>query len=215
MNVLVIGANGQIGTRLVHKLNDAGHTPVAMVRKEEQMSQFENDGIKVVLADLEEDFSHAYDGVDAVVFTAGSGADTSKSQTDVIDRKGAIKAIDEAEKNGVNRFVMVSALKANRDKNSWAPAMQHYYEAKSAADDHLRNSDLDYTVLMPGRLTNEPGTGKVEISHRIDDIEGRAITRDDVASVIAEMIDSPATFGKSLDLLQGESSIEDAIKNIS
>jgi uncharacterized protein YbjT (DUF2867 family) len=215
MNVLVIGANGQIGRRLVHDLKDANHTPVAMVRKEEQVSQFKNEGIKTVLADLEEDFSHAFKEMDAVVFTAGSGANTPKSQTDVIDRKGAIKAIDEAEEAGVNRFVMVSALKANRDEDLWSEAMQHYYEAKSAADEHLRNTDLDYTVLMPGRLTNEPGTGKVELSNHIENIEGRTITRDDVAVVITELIDSPATFGKSLDLLQGETSIENAIKSIS
>ncbi|MFD2533296.1 SDR family oxidoreductase [Gracilimonas halophila] len=215
MNVLVIGANGQIGRRLVHDLKDANHTPVAMVRKEEQVSQFKKEGIKTVLADLEEDFSHAFKDMDAVVFTAGSDANTPKSQTDVIDRKGAIKAIDEAEEAGVNRFIMVSALKANRDEDLWSEAMQHYYEAKSAADEHLRNTDLDYTVLMPGRLTNEPGTGKVELSNHIENIEGRTITRDDVAVVIAELIDSPATFGKSLDLLQGETSIENAIKSIS
>ncbi|HET8864535.1 MAG TPA: SDR family oxidoreductase [Gracilimonas sp.] len=215
MNVLVIGANGQIGTRLVRKLKEAGHDPKAMVRKEEQISQFKNEGIDTVLADLEEDFSHAYNGVDAVVFTAGSGGDTPKSQTQMIDRDGAIKAIDEAEKAGVNRFVMVSALKANRDEDSWSEAMQHYYEAKSAADDHLRNTDLDFTVLMPGRLTNEPGTGKVELSEYIEDIEGRNITRDDVAAVITEMIDSPVTFGKSLELLQGETSIKEAISGIS
>lgn len=215
MNVLIIGANGQIGTRLVKKLKDAGHEPKAMVRKEEQINQFKSEGVDTVLADLEEDFSHAYNGVDAVVFAAGSGGNTAKSKTDVIDREGAIKAIDKAEKAGVNRFVMVSALKSNRGEDEWPEAMQHYYEAKSAADDHLRNSDLDYTVLMPGRLTNDSGTGKVELSERIEDIEERSISRDDVAAVITEMIDSPATFGKSLDLLQGESSIEESIAEMS
>ncbi|MCH2448990.1 MAG: SDR family oxidoreductase [Gracilimonas sp.] len=215
MNVLVIGANGEIGTRLVRKLKEAGHEPKAMVRKEEQVNQFESEGIETVLADLEEDISHAYSGMDAVVFTAGSGGDTPKSKTKVIDRDGAIKAIDEAEEAGVNRFVIVSALKANRNEDSWPEAMQHYYEAKSAADEHLRNTDLAYTVLMPGRLTNEPGTGKVELSEHIEDIESRTITRDDVAAVITEMIDNPATFGKSLDLLQGETSIKKAVSGIS
>ena len=115
----------------------------------------------------------------------------------------------------MNRFVIVSALKANRNEDSWPEAMQHYYEAKSAADEHLRNTDLDYTVLMPGRLTNEPGTGKVELSEHIEEIEDRTITRDDVAAVITEMIDSRATFGKSLDLLQGKTSIKQAVSGIS
>ncbi|MEX0722598.1 MAG: SDR family oxidoreductase [Gracilimonas sp.] len=214
MNVLVIGANGQIGKRLVYRLKDTGHKPKAMVRKEEQVAQFKDKGIQTVLGDLEEDFRHAYENTDAVVFTAGSGGDTPKSQTKVIDRDGAIEAIDEAEKAGVNRFVMVSALKANREPKLWSEPMQHYYEAKSAADDHLRSSDLDYTVLMPGRLTNEKGSGKVELRVSIESIDGRDITRDDVAEVISQLIDEPLTFGKSLDLLQGETPIVEAIQNL-
>ncbi|MDR9418554.1 SDR family oxidoreductase [Gracilimonas sp.] len=212
MNVLIIGGNGQIGTRLCKKLKDSEHVPVAMVRKEEQISKFQKKGIATVLADLERDFSHAFKGMDAIVFTAGSGGDTPKSQTKVIDRDGAIKAIDEAENAGVSRFIMVSALKANRSNDLWSDAMQHYYEAKAAADDHLRKSDLDYTILMPGRLTNEDGTDKVELKKKIEEIEGRTVPRDDVASVITEIIDTPSTFGMSLDLLQGDKTIEEAIK---
>ncbi|MCP9291945.1 SDR family oxidoreductase [Gracilimonas sediminicola] len=215
MNVLVIGANGQIGNRLVHQLKDTGHNSVAMVRKEEQIKQFKEHGVDTVLADLEKDFSHAYQGVDAVVFSAGSGGDTPKSQTKVIDRDGAIKAIDEAEESGVKRFIMVSALKANRDPGTWSEPMEHYYDAKAKADEHLRNSDLSYTVLMPGRLTNESGTGKVELKERIEAIETKTITRDDVASVIVELLDEEQSFGKSLELLQGETSIKQAISDLS
>ncbi|MGN8224499.1 SDR family oxidoreductase [Gracilimonas sp. BCB1] len=215
MKVLVIGANGQIGSRLVHQLNDAGHNPVAMVRKEEQVEQFKEHGIDTVLADLEEDFSHAYENIDAVVFSAGSGGHTPKSQTKVIDRDGAIKAIDEAEESGVKRFIMVSALKANRDPETWSETMEHYYDAKAKADEYLRNSDLNYTVLMPGRLTNETGTGKVELKERIEDIDTKTITRDDVASVIVELLDEEQSSGKSLELLQGERSIKQAISDLS
>ncbi|WP_421775023.1 SDR family oxidoreductase [Gracilimonas sp.] len=211
MRVLVIGANGQIGSRLVHRLHDAGHNPVAMVRKEEQVERFNEYEIETVLADLEEDFSHAYQDIDAVVFTAGSGADTPKSQTKVIDRDGAMKAINESEKAGVDRFIMVSALKANRDLETWSEPMQHYYDAKAKADEHLRNSNLNYTVLMPGRLTNEEGTGKVELKERID---SKSITRDDVASVIVGLLDEEQSYGKSLELLQGETPIEQVIANL-
>ncbi|MFP8487951.1 NAD(P)H-binding protein [Gracilimonas sp. Q87] len=161
MKILIIGANGQIGTRLAHQLNDSEHDPVAMIRKEKQQEKFKKEGIPTVLADLEEDISHAFKDIEGVVFTAGSGADTPKSQTKVIDEEGAKKAIDEAIDAEVNRFVMVSALKANRDPKNWSDSMQHYYEAKSNADEYLRNSGLNYTVLMPGRLTNEEGTGRV------------------------------------------------------
>lgn len=214
MNVLVIGANGQIGIRLVHQLKDAGHNPVAMVRKEEQVEQFKEQGIDTVLADLEEDFSHAYENIDAVVFSAGSGGHTPKSQTKVIDRDGAIKAIDEAEESGVERFIMVSALKANRDPETWSEPMEHYYDAKAKADEHLRDSNLNYTVLMPGRLTNEEGTGNVELKERIDSIDTKSITRDDVASVIVGLLNEEKSFGKSLELLQGDSSIEQAIAEL-
>jgi uncharacterized protein YbjT (DUF2867 family) len=214
MNVLVIGANGQIGNRLVHQLKEAGHNPVAMVRKEEQIKQFKENGVDTVLADLEKDFSHAYQDIDAVVFSAGSGGDTPKSQTKVIDRDGAIKAIDEAEKAGVQRFIMVSALKANRDPATWSAPMEHYYEAKAKADEYLRNSNLNYTILMPGRLTNAEGTGKVELKERIESIDTKTITRDDVASVIVELLDKKQIFVKSLELLQGEASIEQAVSDL-
>ncbi len=214
MNILVIGANGQIGSRLVHQLKDTGYNPVAMVRKEGQIDQFKEHGIDTVLADLEEDFSHAYEDIEAVVFTAGSGADTPKSQTKVIDRDGAIKAIDEAEKAGVGRFIMVSALKANRDPESWSEPMEHYYEAKAKADERLRDSNLNYTVLMPGRLTNEEGTGKVELKERIESIDTKTITRDDVAAVIVELLDAKQSYGKSIELLQGDVSVEQAIDEL-
>ncbi|MDR9415487.1 MAG: SDR family oxidoreductase [Gracilimonas sp.] len=214
MNVLIIGANGQIGKRLVHQLKDSDFTPVAMVRKETQREQFQKENIRTVLADLENDISHAFENIDAVVFTAGSGGHTPKSQTKVIDENGAKKAIDEAKKSGVNRFIMISALKANRDPKSWSESMQHYYEAKSAADEYLRRSGLDYTILMPGRLSNDKGDGKVELSMHIDKIKGRLITRDNVANTVVEIIKKQNTIGKSLELLQGETPIEEAVKKI-
>ncbi|MDZ7807503.1 MAG: SDR family oxidoreductase [Gracilimonas sp.] len=215
MKILIIGANGQIGTRLAHQLIESEHTPVAMVRKEEQVEKFEKDGILTVLADLEEDISHAFKDIDGVVFTAGSGANTPKSQTKVIDEEGAKKAVDEAGNAGVTRFVMVSALMANRDPHMWTDSMQHYYEAKSSADEYLRNSGLDYTVLMPGRLTNEKGTGMVELSKRIEDLKDRSITRDDVASVIVNLLNAKNTINKSLDLLQGDTPVKEAVSKIS
>ncbi|MEQ8523152.1 SDR family oxidoreductase [Gracilimonas sp.] len=214
MNVLVIGANGQIGKRLVHQLKESNHGPVAMVRKEEQVDQFKENGIDTVLGDLEDDFTHAFEDIDAVVFSAGSGGHTPKSQTKVIDRDGAIKAIDEAEKAGRKRFIMVSALKANRDSETWSEPMEHYYDAKAKADERLRNSDLDYTVLMPGRLTNEEGIGKVELKERIESIDNKTITRDDVATVIVELLDAKQSYKKSLELLQGSTPIKEAISNL-
>ncbi len=214
MNILIIGANGQIGTRLSEKLQGSKHTPVAMVRKKQQVKKFDQKGIDTVLADLEKDISHAFKGIDAVVFTAGSGADTSKSQTKVIDENGAKKAIDQAVAESINRFIMVSALMADSEPENWPDPMKHYYEAKSNADEYLRNSGIDHTILMPGRLTNEEGTGKVELSERINDVKGRSISRADVASVIALLLDADNTKNESLDLLDGETPIEEAVSEI-
>ncbi|WP_026166478.1 SDR family oxidoreductase [Gracilimonas tropica] len=214
MNILIIGANGQIGMRLTKKLQESKYTPIAMVRKKHQVAKFEEQGVKAILADLEEDISHAFENANAVVFTAGSGAHTPKSQTKVIDQNGAKKAIDEAKKAGIDRFIMVSALLANRDPQNWSEPMKHYYEAKSNADSYLRKSGLAYTILMPGRLKNEEGSGKVELSEKIEDPESRSITREDVASVIVQAIEAKNTFNRSLDLLQGQTPIPKAVSEI-
>lgn len=213
MNVLVIGANGQIGTRLVRKLKESKHTPTAMLRKKNQIEEFKSNGISTVLADLEEDISHAFEGMDAVVFSAGSGGHTPKSQTKVIDQDGALKAIDEAEKAGADRFIMISALKANREPEYWSEAMEHYYLAKSNADNYLRKSALKYTILLPGRLTNEKGSGKAELGERIK-LDDRTISRDDVAAVIVEILDNKSSYWKSLELLQGNTPIKIALDSL-
>lgn len=132
----------------------------------------------------------------------------------MIDEKGAKKAIDQVVAESIDRFIMVSALMADRDPENWPDPMKHYYEAKANADEYLRNSGIDYTILMPGRLTNEEGTGKVELSERIHDVKDRSISRTDVASVIELLLDADNTKHKSLDLLEGGTPIEEAITEI-
>lgn len=203
MKVLIIGANGQIGSLLVDQLQNSEHEPVPMVRKEADIETFKKKGTSPVLADLEEEIGHAFEGVDAVVFAAGSGADTGKDKTELVDKKGAIKAIDEAKAKGVDRFVMVSAFGADFEPREWPASMKHYYEAKSTADNHLMSSGLDYTILKPGRLTNEGGHGKVDIGERTKDREG-AIPREDVAMTIKAVLNQPNTYGASYELLEGD-----------
>ncbi|WP_420575881.1 SDR family oxidoreductase [Ekhidna sp.] len=210
MNVLIIGANGKIGTILSKKLKDTPHQPIAMVRKEEQQKSFKDKDIDTVLADLEKDFDHAFDGVDAVVFTAGSGAHTGKDKTHLVDRLGAKKAIDLAVKHKVDRFVMVSVFGADASPDQWPASMAHYYEAKADADKHLMQSGLNYTILMPGRLTDDNGTNNVEIGEKISQ-RGGSITRTDVATVVRKSLDHEKTFGKNLELLSGEMPIDEAL----
>ncbi|WP_425421154.1 SDR family oxidoreductase [Phaeodactylibacter xiamenensis] len=213
MKVLIIGANGQIGTQLVDKLKDSQHEPVPMVRKEEDVSAFKEKGTNPVLADLEEDIGHAFRGIDAVVFTAGSGADTGEEKTELVDKKGAVKAINEAKSRGIDRFVMVSAFGADFEPEEWPDSMKHYYEAKATADNHLISSGLNYTILKPGRLTNDSGKGKVDIGERTQERMGE-IPREDVATTIKEILDRPNTYRGSYEMLQGEQPIKQAVERI-
>jgi uncharacterized protein YbjT (DUF2867 family) len=211
MKILVIGANGQIGKKIVDKIHsNTSHEPVAMVRDESQKAQFESKGIEVVLGDLEKDFSHAYQGTNAVVFTAGSGGHTGKDKTELVDRKGAIQAIDYAVQHNCDRFMMVSAFGADFNPSEWPEAMAHYYDAKSAADDYLQQTNLNYTILKPGRLLDESPEGKVDYGERTDE-RGGSVTRSDVAEVLVKSIDAENTYRKSLELLSGETQIKEAI----
>lgn len=207
MKVLVIGANGQVGHQLVEKLKDKGHQPVAMVRKEEQVEKFKEKGIDTVLGDLQKDFSHAFEGVDSVVFAAGSGGDTGADMTVLIDQEGAIESVDNAEKAGVKHFVMLSSMGADAPKE--AEQMQHYLYAKHRADEHLKASGLDFTILRPGMLTNDSGTGKVRLFEGGTEIA--EIPRGDVANVLAHIVDTNKPEGKTYYLHEGDTPVEDTL----
>lgn len=215
MKVFVVGANGQIGKQLVHLLHKSDEFTVrAMVRKEEQKEAFEKDGIEAVLADLEGTVDHiveAAKGCDAVVFSAGSGGHTGADKTLLVDLDGAVKTIEAAEQLGIDRFVMVSAFQANNREN-WNKKIRHYYVAKHYADRILMDSNLNYTIVKPGGLLNEPGTGKISIGENMQ--ERATIPREDVARVLFEVLGANNTFRKSFDLVSGDVEIKKAIQNI-
>lgn len=215
MKVFVVGANGQIGKQLVHLLHKSDEFTVrAMVRKEEQKEAFEKDGIEAVLADLEgtvEHIAEAAKGCDAIVFSAGSGGHTGADKTLLVDLDGAVKTIEAAEQLGIDRFVMVSAFQANNREN-WNKKIRHYYVAKHYADRILMDSNLNYTIVKPGGLLNEPGTGKISIGENMQ--ERATIPREDVARVLFEVLGANNTFRKSFDLVSGDVEIKKAIQNI-
>ncbi|MCG1020407.1 SDR family oxidoreductase [Sutcliffiella horikoshii] len=214
MKVTVVGANGQIGKQLVHFLKEEdGYTPIAMVRKEEQADSFAEDGIESVLADLEgsvDALVKAFSGSDAVVFSAGSGGSTGLDKTLLIDLDGAAKTVEAAEKAGISRYVMVSAFQADNREN-WNDELRPYYVAKHYADKVLMASGLDYTIVRPGGLLNESGTGKVKIG---DKVEPGSIAREDVARVLLEVLGAKNTYGAAFDVVDGEDSIEHAVSKI-
>lgn len=210
--ILIAGATGSTGKRIIEILNSSeSFQPVAMIRKEEQKQVFEDMGVKSVLADLEEDVDHALKGIDKVIFAAGSGSKTGPDKTTAVDKEGAIKLIDAAKKAKVKKFVMLSAMGA--DKPEEHKELEHYLKAKGEADDHLRESGLSYTIVQPGMLTDDMGLAKVKISERLD--EKGEISRDDVAFILVMCLADPLVKNKTIQALEGEESIKSALIEVS
>lgn len=213
MNVAVVGANGQIGKQVVGFLKEDGHTPRAIVRKEEQVQSFKKEGVEAALVDLEgtvDQITNGLKGSDAVVFTAGSGGSTGSDKTLLIDLDGAVKTLEAAKQAGIERFVIVSALQAHHREN-WNDSLKPYYVAKHFADRALEDSGLTYTIIRPGGLLNEAGTGQVSAA---ENLERGSIPREDVARTIVASLTEESTFNKGFDLTSGSTGIEEAVKNV-
>lgn len=212
MRILVVGANGQIGRKLITLVADSPHVSRAMIRKAGQADALRELGAdETVVADLEGDVHATLKDCDAVVFTAGSGGHGGPEKTDAVDRDGAIAMIDAAREAGVQRFVMVSSMGAS-DPASGPKDLRHYLQAKQAADAHLIGSGLDYTIVRPGRLTDHPATGAVALAPSL----GRSgeVSRADVAAVLLDVLDEPVTRGKTCELLQGDTPTAQAVSKL-
>jgi len=214
MRVFVVGANGQIGQKLTDLLNSSQeHTVLAMVRNQDQKEEFNKKGIETIVANLEgsvAELQNAMKGSDAIVFTAGSGGSTGADKTLLIDLDGAVKTMEAAELAGIDRFIMVSALQANNREN-WNEAIKPYYVAKHYADRVLMQSNLTYTIIRPGGLLNENGTGKVSVGEHL---ERGSIPREDVAKTIVEALTNDHTKNRSFDLISGDDLISEALNKL-
>ncbi len=209
MKVLVIGANGNTATRLLRRLAAGMHDPVAMIRDPAQRAKFDALGVPTVLADLEYPIDHAVRGMDAIVFAAGSGGRTGKDKTVLVDHLGAIRSMVAAQVHGARRYIMLSSI--NNDIASTSP-IAHYHKAKAHADNHLCETDLDYTIVCPGGLTDDAGTGQVAVS---GELHGRGLTsRENLAEVLARCLDLPNTVGKTFSLLDGRTPIDEALASV-
>ncbi|MEK3825933.1 NAD(P)H-binding protein [Paenibacillus sp. FSL K6-1558] len=211
MNVLVIGANGQIGKHLVEQLGQEGkHQVTAMIRKPEQADALKELGAQVVMGDLEDtvdEIAEAMKDQNAIVFTAGSGGSTGPDKTLLIDLDGAVKTMEAAEKQGISRYILVSAYGADQ-RSKWPEEIKPYYVAKHFADRALFASDLNYTIIRPGGLKNEPGTGRVAVG---TDLKPGSIAREDVARVIAASLQEEKTYRMAFDLIAGDHAVSDAL----
>ncbi|MFC0016051.1 MULTISPECIES: SDR family oxidoreductase [Allobacillus] len=215
MKVLVVGANGQIGKHLVSFIQETDDLQAkAMIRKEEQASYFTELGAETAVVNLEgeiDDIAEAAKDVDAVVFTAGSGPKTGKDKTIMVDLDGAVKTIEATKKAGVKRFVMVSSFDTTRQAIQEAPeSFAPYVAAKHYADEWLKATDLDYTIVHPGGLTNDEGTGKVTVSMSG---EMGKVPREDVARAILVTLENDSTIGKEFQVIGGETPVEEAVKS--
>jgi uncharacterized protein YbjT (DUF2867 family) len=211
MKVLVAGANGQIGRHLVRMLAEGGHEVRAMIRDEDQAPGLRELGGDPVVADLEGEVAHTVEGCDAVIFSAGGGPGSGAEKKETIDRGGAVKLIEAAREHGARRYVMVSAMGA-ADPEAGSEAMQPYLFAKAQADQALQESGLDYTIVRPGSLTDEAGTGTVEAAPSL----GRRgeIPREDVARTLVVTLEKENTFGKTFEVLSGDTPIEEALDRL-
>ena len=207
MTTLIIGANGQIGQILIKQLCERGERTRAMVRA--PAPHLAELGAEVVIADLEQDFGEALSGCDRVVFSAGSGASTGADKTILVDMWGAMRAVDYAKQHRVKQFVMISSRGAE-DPDNGPAAIKHYSACKKLADDHLRHSGLPYTILRPGRLTNEPATGLFSTTMPSDK-DAQVITREDVASATAYCLTKPAAIGNIYPLVNGSNPLDTAL----
>lgn len=212
LNILLAGANGKTGRILIGLLAKKGHTVRAMIRKEDQSEKMKVLGAEPILADLEKDTDHAFKDIDAVIFAAGSGSKTGPEKTIDVDRNGAIALIDTAKKNGVRHFVMLSSMGAEHPKQG-VKEMQHYFQAKHDADEHLLNSGLTFTIVRPGLLTDDEPTGEIIAQAKLENNKGE-ITRGDVAAVLAESLVLDSTKNKTFEILNGNVPVEEALSHL-
>jgi uncharacterized protein YbjT (DUF2867 family) len=212
MIVLVAGAHGVTGKQVVALLAKGGHRVKAMVRDLAQAPELEALGAEPVLGDLEGEVGRTVEGVTAIVFAAGAGAGSGVERKETVDYGGAVKLIDAALAHGVRRYVMLSALGIEDPAQylSTSESMRAYAAAKLKADKRLQESGLDYTIVRPGLLNNEPGTGKIEAAPFLD--RQAKIPRADVAECLVAALELDGTIGKTFEILSGQTPIREALE---
>jgi uncharacterized protein YbjT (DUF2867 family) len=210
VKVLVAGANGHTGKLVIELLGKSSqHEAYAMIRDEKQAENLiELGATQCVLADLEKDVTDAVEGMDAIIFAAGSGSKTGPDKTIAVDQDGAKKLVDAAKEKGVKQFVILSSIGADNPHG----AIKHYHEAKGLADNYLKFSGLTYTIVRPGGLTHDPAKGIIELTEHIENRDGRDIPRADVAHVLVASLDIDNVKNKTFEILTGEDDIETAMK---
>jgi uncharacterized protein YbjT (DUF2867 family) len=213
MRVVIAGGHGKIALVLERLLSQRGDSVAGLIRNPEQTADLEAAGAEPVVIDLEKASVDAVAehlrGADAVVFAAGAGPGSGAARKETVDRDAAILLADAAEAAGVDRYLMISAMAADPQATADDPVFETYLRAKGVADDAIRvRGALSWTVVRPGMLTNDAGTGSVTAREST----GRgSIAREDVAAVLVAVLDEPRTAGQTFDLISGETPITEAV----
>ena len=217
MRVVIAGGHGKIALLLERMLSQRGDQAVGLIRNPDQVAEVEQTGAEAVVLDLEASSPAAVaavlDGADAVVFAAGAGPGSGASRKDTVDRAASVLLAEAAGQAGLRRFVQISAMGVDQPPapgtgQVWAA----YLAAKAAAEDDLRARDLDWTILRPGGLTDDPGTGQIRLAP--PSLPRGQVPRADVAAVILALLDDPATAGQTLDLIGGGTPIAAALRQL-
>ena len=209
MDVVIAGGHGQIALRLEKLLAARGDRVRGLIRNPDHAADLGAVGAEAVVCDLEQedDVAPFVAGADAVVFAAGAGPGSGEARKQTMDLGGAVKLIEAAKAAGVPRYVMVSSIGADHPERAGGP-MRPYLEAKAAADAALERSGLEFTIVRPGGLTDDDGTGRVTIGQ---DLAYGRIPRDDVAATLLAVLDTPSTAGRAFTLLAGDVPIHEAV----
>ena len=214
MRVVIAGGHGQIALLLERVLAERGDQPVGVVRNPAHVADLQEAGAEAVLLDLEntdvEALADVVSGADAVVFAAGGGPASGAARKETVDRGAAVLLADAAERARVRRYAMVSAMGTDNADPDSDEVFQVYLRAKKAADDDLRARDLDWTVVRPGRLTDDPPAGRVQVGQ----LDRGSISRADVAAVLAAVLTTDSTIGTTFDLLEGHQTIDAALSGL-
>jgi len=212
-HIAIVGGNGQVARHIITQLVADGHEPVALVRNPAYKHDLEQLGAHVRMLDIEQDevdhFAAAFAECEAVVFSAGGGPDGNIGRKRTVDLGGSLKSIEAARQAGIDRFVQISAINVDRPApNDAQPVWRAYVEAKRDADAALRDSGLDWTILRPGRLTDDEGTGHVALG---EDVGRGEIPRADVAAVVVAVLDDPVSIGRQWNVVGGQTPVDEAV----
>lgn len=214
MDVSIAGGHGQIALHLSRMLSERGDRVRGLIRNEAQSDDLRDVGSTPVVIDLEQasagDIAKAIAGADVAVFAAGAGPGSGAARKETMDYEGAVKLLEAARSTGVQRYVIISSMGAGNPPQGDS-VFEVYLRAKGRADEAVMNSDRAWTVVRPGRLTNDSGTGRVTLGTHVKRGE---VPREDVAAAIVAALDDDRTIGKVFELVGGDTPIDRALADL-